>query len=96
MSWKSEEIQAALEAALEDYGIEDAEPTRIRVHDPEPEEAPGRSFVVTVRYRGRELRAELPVGLANAYLADEEAAVDEFKRWTAEWAGRLGRPDAGG
>jgi hypothetical protein len=27
------------------------------------------------------MECELPAGLAMAYLADEEAAVDEFKRW---------------
>lgn len=94
MSWKSEEIQAALEAALEDYAI-GGNPIAIRVWEPEPGEAPGRSFLVTVKAGGRELRDELPVGLASAYLADEEAAVDEFKRWVAEWIARLRRPAGG-
>jgi hypothetical protein len=35
------------------------------------------------------LETDLPTGLAVAYLADEEAAVDEWKRWLADLRQRL-------
>lgn len=90
MSWKAEEIQAALEMALEDYaGAE--QPIYVRVDDPEPEEAPG-SFFVIVRTGDAQVQTRLPVALASAYLADEEAAVDEFKRWMRELLARLPPP----
>lgn len=83
MSWKAKEIEAALEAALEDYALEEPG-LQIRIEEPE-EELPGRSFIVLTRHAGRWMRAEIPVGLVNGYLADEESAVDEFKRWVDRW-----------
>jgi hypothetical protein len=38
-------------------------------------------FRVTIDTRRGLVCCPLPTGLAMAYLADEEAAVDEFKRW---------------
>ncbi len=43
--------------------------------------SPDTHFTVTVERAGERRRAELPTGLAMAYLADEEAAVDEWKTW---------------
>jgi hypothetical protein len=94
MSWKAEEIGAALETAIEDYGVEDVD-LQIRIEEPD-EEAPGRSFVVHTRHAGRWTRAEISVGLVNAYLADEEAAVDEFKRWVERWVRSWTDPRGGG
>lgn len=55
-----------------------------------PDLGPDRSFIISLRFgRGAPLEIALPVPLAAGYLADEESAVDEWKRWVAELAVRL-------
>jgi hypothetical protein len=49
------------------------------------------SFQVSVRLAGAgSVESELPVNLALGYLADEEAAVDEWRLWVHELVERLG------
>lgn len=51
-----------------------------------------RTFLITLSIPGsRDHVAELPVPLAIGYLADEEAAVDEWKGWVADLSRRLSR-----
>ncbi|MGH7546153.1 MAG: hypothetical protein ACREKI_08230 [Gemmatimonadota bacterium] len=82
MSWQAKEIHAALEAALEDYGLGDL---HVEIQVREPAAGTGGAFVVQTRRGDRRLRHELPAALGHGYLADEEAAVDEFKRWVDDW-----------
>lgn len=73
-------LQAEIDAALEDFDALGPE-TRVLSVSPPADAGPDTRFMVTVRIAGDRRRAELPTGLALAYLADEEAAVDEWKRW---------------
>lgn len=84
MSWKEKEIQDALEAAIEDYGLEDLR-IQVRVEADVSETPTAGVYVVQTRRGDRRLRHEIPAPLVHAYLADEEAAVDEFKRWVDDW-----------
>ncbi len=90
MSWQAEEIRASLEIALEEYAGEEAT-IDVRVEGPYPADVPGSRYLVRIRVGGAEVSAELSRALAGAYLADEESAVDEFKRWTRALLGRLPR-----
>ncbi len=58
---------------------------------PPQELAPGTSMHITAtNASGEAVEIELPTTLAIGYLADEEAAVDEWKIWLAELVRRLG------
>ncbi len=70
---------------LEPMSVESVTPPRVL-------EA-GASFRVRLlASRGRRLDADLPANLAIGYLADEEAAVDEFRQWLYEQRKKLTRP----
>ena len=56
---------------------------------PPPDLAPDTCFRVRASLGPLTVESDLPTGLAIAYLADEEAAVDEFKSWVAELRQRL-------
>lgn len=56
---------------------------------PPPDLAPDTCFQVRASLGPRTVESDLPTGLAMAYLADEEAAVDEWKRWVADLRQRL-------
>lgn len=88
-------MEEALAGALEDYGVGDPG-IELRVQPPESEGEPGGSFVVHTRHGGRWLRHEIPAALVHGYLADEEAAVDEFKRWVDGWIRSWADPRDGG
>ncbi|MGD2216512.1 MAG: hypothetical protein PVJ64_07135 [Gemmatimonadales bacterium] len=51
--------------------------------------APDTSFRIHASLGSHALETDLPTGLAIAYLADEEAAVDEWKQWVAGLRQRL-------
>jgi hypothetical protein len=75
-----EEIEAALAEAPAPRG-------RLRSVEPPADLGADTCFRITLEARGAGLVVELPTGLAMAYLADEEAAVDEFKKWLADLSG---------
>ncbi len=78
-----------LEETLRDL-VGSARLPRVRAVRPPADLAPDSLFVIELRRAdGEPLQIELPVPLAAGYLADEEAAVDEWKRWVEELAGRL-------
>lgn len=87
MTWEAEELEEYLQITLEEQ-LGAPERISVRVEAPE-EEGPGSAFYVVVRAGTREIRADVPSALVKAYLADEEAAVDEFKRWVAKLVRRL-------
>lgn len=88
-----EELARALHDELDETlaDVAGATPVEIvAVHAP-PDLGPDRAFLISLRFgRGGTLDVTLPVPLAAGYLADEESAVDEWKRWVAELAARLG------
>lgn len=85
------EIRGELEAALEDWGGT-AEPARVRSVEAPPDLGSDRYFRVTLSASAaHDQVVKLPAALAMGYLADEEAAVDEFKLWVAELWERLAR-----
>jgi hypothetical protein len=53
------------------------------------EPGPDTHFTVTLAIAGDRHTVQLPTGLALAYLADEEAAVDEWKSWIHRLRARL-------
>lgn len=52
--------------------------------------SPDTSFRIRASLGPHSVETDLPTGLAVAYLADEEAAVDEWKSWVAELRSSLG------
>ncbi len=75
----AEALREELEETLADvHGMLD-----FRVSSVEPPRNLGADtyFHVTIDIGRGQASRRLPTGLAMAYLADEEAAVDEFKRW---------------
>jgi hypothetical protein len=56
----------------------------LRAVRPPRDLGPDGCFQITASAGPRPLDFELPSGLAMAYLADEEAAVDEWKRWIVQ------------
>lgn len=83
------ELHGELEAALEDEGA--GERARVLAVRPPPDLGADRAFHVTLALPGSPDRTvDLPAALAMGYLADEEAAVDEWKTWVVELVGRLG------
>jgi hypothetical protein len=77
----AEQLREELEAALADF-LGEAPPARVYVVHPPPDLGADRAFrIVLDRGDGRRVEASLPAGLAIAYLADEEAAVDEWRTW---------------
>lgn len=82
------ELHGELEAALADEGAGVARVLAVR---PPPDLGADRVFHITLALPGsRDHTVDLPVALAMGYLADEEAAVDEWKTWVVELVGRLG------
>ncbi len=79
-----EEAARLLGEELEEYLAELAGASAapgLKIHPP-PELSADRSFRICVSpARGADLEIELPVNLALGYLADEEAAVDEWRLW---------------
>jgi hypothetical protein len=82
-------LQAELQQALADLS-ESAGEAHIRDVRPPPDLGPGTAFRVSAASGSCRVELELPSGLAVAYLADEEAAVDEWKHWVAALVERLG------
>jgi hypothetical protein len=81
------QILEELEDAFSD--LDGAEGLHVQGVDPPNDLAPDTFFVVTVAGRGREPHEiELPTTLAIGYLADEEAAVDEWRLWVRAVAQR--------
>ncbi len=82
-------LRDELEEALAD--VAGATPIEVVGIGPPSDLGPDRSFLISLRCgRGPTLEVALPVPLAAGYLADEESAVDEWKRWVAGLAARLG------
>ena len=86
----AEELREELEEALSDIGGDSD--VRVLSVDPPDDFGPDTTFRVTIELGGSSAPHELSTGLAIAFLADEEAAVDEFKRWVWEmWASHAGK-----
>lgn len=74
-------LQEELELALADLHGEGSQPSIRAVHPPDQLEA-GTSFRVCARTStAQSVEVELPTNLAIGYLADEEAAVNEWRDW---------------
>jgi hypothetical protein len=83
------ELQGELEAALEDEGA--GADARVLAVRPPPDLGADRVFRIMLALPGsRDQTVDLPVPLAMGYLADEEAAVNEWKSWVVELVERLG------
>ena len=84
-------LQAELQEALAELSdtVGDARLHQVR---PPPDLGPDTAFRVSAASSSRHVELELPSALAIAYLADEEAAVDEWKHWVAALAQRLRTP----
>jgi hypothetical protein len=78
-----------LEAALADLAGPGARPRVQRLEPPPQLDAESRFRVWLEGGSAGSLEFELPATLAIGYLADEEAAVDEWRRWVAEVWQRL-------
>ncbi len=90
-----EELARSLRDELEEALAEAAAATPVEVVGitAPPDLGPDRCFTISLRFGpGAALDVSLPVPLAAGYLADEESAVDEWKRWVDELAARLGEP----
>jgi hypothetical protein len=75
-------LREELEDALLDPGHPPPKAFALTVHPP-ADLAPDTSFRIRASLGPHTAEADLPSGLAIAYLADEEAAVDEWKNWVA-------------
>jgi hypothetical protein len=75
-------LREELEDALVDPGDGSAEAVALSVLPP-VDLAPDSCFQIRASLGPRTVVSDLPSGLAIAYLADEEAAVDEWKSWVA-------------
>ncbi len=91
-----EEAARLLREELSDSFAEiGAEAAGLRLHSIQPPAALHAEsvFLIAVHSPDRgTVELELPANLAVGYLADEEAAVDEWKRWVAELRRRLQTP----
>ncbi|UCC71213.1 MAG: hypothetical protein JSV86_12560 [Gemmatimonadota bacterium] len=76
------QLREELEDALADLAEGRVEGP-VRAVLPPPDLGPDTSFSVELSTGSQLTRVSLPTGLAMAYLADEEAAVDEWKCWVA-------------
>ena len=77
----ADELRGELEASLAD-SLGEARHLRVRQIRPPSDLGVDRAFVVLLEGDdGRQREFSLPAGLATAYLADEEAAVDEWRAW---------------
>jgi hypothetical protein len=88
-----EELARALQDELDEALAEIAGATPVRIVDVSapPDLGPDRVFLISLSSgSGSLLDVALPAPLAAGYLADEESAVDEWKRWLAALAARLG------
>ncbi len=75
----ADELREEIEAAL--VGIGRASAVRVQSVEPPEDLGADTCFQVTIVSERGSGAFDLPTGLAMAYLADEEAAVDEFKLW---------------
>ncbi|NIR45688.1 MAG: hypothetical protein GWN99_14910 [Gemmatimonadetes bacterium] len=75
-------------ASLDDEGEASSRLAVVSV-EPPAHLGPDTHFTVTVERESVRRRMELPTGLAMAYLADEEAAVDEWKSWVSRLRARF-------
>ncbi len=75
-------LREEIEMGLVDLGVE----VRVVVVEAPADLGPDTCFRVRLEIKGGLIESELPSGLAVAYLADEEAAVDEFKGWLRDRA----------
>jgi len=81
-----------LAEALSDL-CDDAQTASVESVTPPATLEPGACFRVKLSLApGRTLDVDLPANLAIGYLADEEAAVDEFRHWLHELGPRLNHP----
>jgi hypothetical protein len=77
-------LREELDEALADLGGSGARASVLAVQPP-AQLGPDSSFRVAVRAsRARTVEVMLPSNLAIGYLADEEAAVDEWRHWVGE------------
>lgn len=82
-------LQAELGEALAS-SAETSAAARIEAVTPPPDLGPDREFLIdAVRSDGERLRFRLPASLVAAYLADEEAAVDEWRRRVERFTRRI-------
>jgi hypothetical protein len=81
-------LREELEDALADPGDGPAKAVALTINPP-ADLAPDTSFRIRASLGTNSVDTELPTGLAIAYLADEEAAVDEWKSWVARLRQRL-------
>lgn len=85
----AEELRGELEAALDDSGMAPRGARVAEVAAPRDLGADRVFRIAVLDAKARTHTAMLPVPLAMGYLADEEAAVDEWKAWVAELSARL-------
>ena len=81
-------IDAELHAALSDPDEGLSERLVLQI-EPPCELTPEAVLRISAATGSRRVRIGLPASLALAYLADEEAAVDEWKTWVAQLRRRL-------
>jgi hypothetical protein len=81
-------LREELEDALADPGEGPAKAIALTVLPP-IDLAPDTSFRIRASLGPHTVETNLPTGLAIAYLADEEAAVDEWKSWVGGLRQRL-------
>ena len=80
-------LHEELDAAFADPTLVGASPRILSILAPE-DLAADRTFAVTLQLGDADpVTLHLPAGLAIAYLADEEAAVDEWRRWVSDALG---------
>lgn len=84
-------LREELSDALVDLGVEKSRARPVAVHPP-ADTGPDSRFRFAFRLTDdATVEIDLPASLAVGYLADEEAAVDEWKLWVHRVAARLGR-----
>ncbi len=81
-------LRGELEDALAHPGDGPARAVALTILPP-ADLAPDTAFLVRASLGRQTLEVDLPTGLAIGYLADEEAAVDEWKSWVAALLARL-------
>ncbi|NIN72373.1 MAG: hypothetical protein GTO46_10750 [Gemmatimonadetes bacterium] len=82
-------LREELEETLADPGDGPATPIGLTIVPP-ADLAPDTAFRIRASRGPHMVETDLPTGLAIAYLADEEAAVDEWKSWVAGLRSSLG------
>jgi hypothetical protein len=85
----AEALKEELADALADTEGGAAPPAVEAVEPPQEIRADAVFHVIVRAAGGAALRVDLPANLAVSYLADEEAAVDEWRRWVRDLLQRI-------